>query len=258
MSDKIVQRNPNQLREHPMNAKLYGNHVDDDFVDSCREIIHSPIHVAADGTIVSGHRRRRAAMLLGKESVPVIVHEDLYDDDEILEMLILLNKQRVKTKDQIAREAALLFDTEKSLADKRRRNGVKVEDGQKSRADDKVAAAVGVSRTTVVSAATAGKAILAAEEAGDDLKARELVRMVNEEGFSATARAVKPKERKLGEPVGGHSKEAQAVRRKFGDMMRAVDSLLHAYNTSSSRAHYKTCRELLDSLHKEIAEWTKD
>lgn len=259
MSEKIVYLNPNTLRDHPTNARLYGTYVDDDFTESCKERIYSPIHVAADKTIISGHRRKASALFHGQSEVPVIVHEDLYDDDEILELLITLNKQRVKSKDQVAREAAMLYDVEKSLAEKRRKNGVKVEEGQKTRADDKVAAATGISRTTVPAAAEVGKAILAAEESGDTLKAKELTRLVNEEGYRAAARVVNPfPNKKVGEPIGSHSTEAKALRKKLGELIRASDALLHSYNTKASRQHYEKCRKLLDDLHKEIAVWTAD
>lgn len=55
-----------------------------------------PIHCLSDGTIIRGHRRVRAAKLLGWEMIQAVVRNDLGDagDDEVIDELIADNLMR--------------------------------------------------------------------------------------------------------------------------------------------------------------------
>lgn len=123
-------RDPHALISHRLNATIYGqgdNDEDAKLVESVRQdgVLH-PLIILPDGTIISGHRRRMAAIAAGLAEVPCIVRDDLASDDEITaalvaRALIASNKQRQKTREQMAREAAELAEIERKLAELRQR-----------------------------------------------------------------------------------------------------------------------------------------
>src|SRR3954466_12579175 len=93
---------PDELLDHPFSVSIYGQDLDEAFVESIRRRgIEQPIIVAADGkTVVAGHRRRNAAKLVGLKKVPVVIRPDLKEDLEIRHAIIEANRQRVKTPEQ--------------------------------------------------------------------------------------------------------------------------------------------------------------
>ena len=106
----------NELRQAPENGILYDKfcpHTDADDSKLYRSIkaegIREPLHVSADGVILSGHRRYAAASWLGLTVVPCIVADDIvYNDlsaDERLGVLALYNRQRDKSNAERLREA---------------------------------------------------------------------------------------------------------------------------------------------------------
>src|SRR5690606_5715777 len=138
---------------HPLNRKIYGEEAPPaEFVESIRrQGVLVPLAVKQDGTIISGHRRWRAALALKMEYVPVQVVRYADDLDE-REAIIEFNRQREKTFSQKMAEAEELEAVERERAEKVRRqkisasrSGETVETlppSQKTR--DKVAAAVGL------------------------------------------------------------------------------------------------------------------
>lgn len=123
-------RDPRTLISHQLNATIYGhgdNDEDAKLVESVRQdgVLH-PLIILPDGTIISGHRRRMAAITAGLAEVPCIIRDDLAGSDEITaalvaRALIASNKQRQKTREQMAREAVELAEIESKLAELRRR-----------------------------------------------------------------------------------------------------------------------------------------
>lgn len=106
----------NDLRQAPENGLLYEKfcpHTDEDDAKLYWSIqangIREPLHVSADGVILSGHRRYAAASWLGLTVVPCIVADDIvYNDlsaDERLGVLALYNRQRDKSNAERLREA---------------------------------------------------------------------------------------------------------------------------------------------------------
>src|ERR1700745_3650540 len=103
--------NPNKLLSHPFNTKVYGEEVlDADFIKSVREnsvlepvIVTSTTIGGVDGLyVLSGHRRAEAAKIC-KRDVPYRIEVDqgvLWQENYLLEV----NRQRVKTPEQVARE----------------------------------------------------------------------------------------------------------------------------------------------------------
>src|SRR5262245_40132474 len=77
-----------------------------------------PLVITDDNRIISGHRRWRAAQELGLSIVPVSVFPS-HDELDVLEALIEANRQRTKSNEAIAREAATLLRIERERAKQR-------------------------------------------------------------------------------------------------------------------------------------------
>jgi ParB-like chromosome segregation protein Spo0J len=215
MKPVINSIDPRNLKNHPTNQKVYGDVADEKFVEDCRSGIVEHLHITTDNVIISGHRRRQAAIKLGMEKVPVIVRTDLTDDLDIRHALILANKHRDKTVEQRAREGKELETIEAERA-KRRQSATQIKDGKppestvrlnldapenkaktekNGRSDEKAAAAVGMSKDTLRKAVVVVDAIDEAEAEGDIETAEELRETLNTKSVSAAhKKATKPKE----------------------------------------------------------------
>ena len=105
------------LVPHPSNASIYGEDEDvSELVESIRNFGWiKALVVTPNYIIISGHRRRQAALVLGLETVPVEVRE--FSNSAIeLEALLLENESRHKTVEQKVREANVWKDVESELA----------------------------------------------------------------------------------------------------------------------------------------------
>lgn len=100
MSQQVMKLDISVLRPHPRNDEFFSNVEGEEFnrlKESIKELgILTPLRVAKDMTIISGHQRYRAAQELGLEDLPVIVDETLKDDDEKVVQLIAANFGRMK------------------------------------------------------------------------------------------------------------------------------------------------------------------
>jgi N6-adenosine-specific RNA methylase IME4 len=98
-----------KLKAHGMNVEIYGNgEPDDGLLESVKANgILEPIVVTPGGTILSGHRRWRAALTLGLRDVPTREMNPPTNLDE-QETLLEFNRQREKTFSQKMREAEKL------------------------------------------------------------------------------------------------------------------------------------------------------
>lgn len=101
--EKIVQIETDVLYDHPKQTEVYGEVVvEPEFVASIKDMgIITPLVVAKrkEGgyTIISGHRRHRAAIEAGLERVPCLIKQ--YENEEMMELEFLAaNMQREKTK----------------------------------------------------------------------------------------------------------------------------------------------------------------
>src|SRR4030042_239716 len=125
------------------NGLLYDNFApnadeDDDqlYYSIKEEGIREPLHISADGVLLSGHRRLAAADRLGLGPVPCIIADDVvFDDltaDERLSVLAIYNKQRDKSHAERLREAMLEIDPdevyERLLQDRNNRRRDDIED----------------------------------------------------------------------------------------------------------------------------------
>jgi protein gp37 len=114
----VEKRRSSELRPHQKNVEIYGDEVEETFVENVRKCgILTPLLVTFDNRIISGHRRNKAAKRLTIHEVPIVVFPS-QDEDDILEALILSNRDtRQRTPEQEGRE----FITLKDIA--RRREG---------------------------------------------------------------------------------------------------------------------------------------
>lgn len=119
-------RNVSELRENPLSLAIYGAEEDiADLVESVREHgILTPLLVREDGTIISGHRRFRAARQLGYEAVPCeLIAFSSQEEEEIV--LIAANKSRQKTAVQLLREGERMKEAVAAQMKKRQLSGLK-------------------------------------------------------------------------------------------------------------------------------------
>ena len=73
MVDRIVLRDPRELRPDPRNARTHDQAQIEALASCIREFgFNLPIGIDADGQVVAGHGRREAALLLGMARVPCV------------------------------------------------------------------------------------------------------------------------------------------------------------------------------------------
>ncbi len=146
-----MERKVSDLRPHPKNLTIYGNEeLPRDFVENVRvQGILVPLAIKQDGTIISGHRRWRAARAVGMEAVPVEIVSYADELDE-REAIIAFNRQREKTFSQKMAEAEELKAIEMERARQRMLMGRKqnpvetLPQGVTGKTRDKVAQAIGL------------------------------------------------------------------------------------------------------------------
>lgn len=115
----IVQWQPTQLKAHPRNKAIYGNEDVSALVEHIRLFGWvKPLVCNPNKTIISGHRRWKAALELRLESIPVEVREFPNETAE-LEALLLENASRNKTTEQKVREAEAWKEVEAGEAKRR-------------------------------------------------------------------------------------------------------------------------------------------
>ena len=79
---EIVYRDPAELIPYEMNAKKHDEQQIRDLAAAIKKRgFDQPITVDKDDVIITGHGRREAALLAGLKSVPVIVRDDLSDEE---------------------------------------------------------------------------------------------------------------------------------------------------------------------------------
>jgi ParB-like nuclease domain len=115
----------NEITPSPENAQLYKPVTPDDeatieLAESIREHgILDPLKISADGYVISGHRRLCAARLAGLAKVPCRMDEVRRGggekaSDEFFKLLREHNRQRIKTRDELLREAVIGIDPQKA------------------------------------------------------------------------------------------------------------------------------------------------
>jgi ParB-like chromosome segregation protein Spo0J len=116
MMQAIPTINVKELKPHPQNIEIYG---EEDIEELANRIKESgwikPLVIKSDGTVISGHRRLKACLLLGIEEVE---YEAIYfnNKNEELERLLLENESREKTTYQKIQEGKFWEDVIKEKA----------------------------------------------------------------------------------------------------------------------------------------------
>lgn len=272
---ELVWVDPSTLKKHPENVRIYGDQVDDDFVDSIRQQgIQDALVCLPDRTVVSGHKRRQAAIIVDLKQIPAIIRRDLTNAADALEALVHSNKHREKTAEQRAREYAALKKVEEMRARQRQTGGKPtgdlgeiVPEGPKSpakpvksgRASDLAAAEVGWSGKTADKAAKVVEEIDRATEAGDTEKAETLRATLNKSVSAASKQVAPPKPaRQPAKP--GRSPSAHEIFKPLfsaiGAAGRECDKV--ARQTGGQGAFHKKVNEHLRAAHKAAEEWKAD
>jgi protein gp37/ParB-like chromosome segregation protein Spo0J len=111
-----MNRPTKELTPHPLNADIYGDAADKQLIQSIKDNgVIEPLVIDHKGRIVSGHRRWHAARELKIEELPVEVFQS-HNELDIESALVESNRQRIKTNEQLAREATQIFKIEQARA----------------------------------------------------------------------------------------------------------------------------------------------
>lgn len=197
---------PAKLRVHPVSQQIYQDAPNQEMLDSVATAgVVTPLTVAADErTIVSGRRRRAAAITAKLKEVPCIVDMGLVDEWEIRLAILEANIHHPKTPEQKTREYAERLQIQQAQAAKRKASGAPAAPGEAGRAKEAAAKAAGMSVTT---ADKALNVLTKADElvrAGKTEEAEELVETLNEQGVSAAHRLAGDRHEEPAEDVGQH------------------------------------------------------
>ena len=110
MSKEIIQVSVDVLKVHPRNTEFFDDiqgEEYDRFKQSIKQDgILSPILVSPDMTVISGHQRLKACKELGINLVPIMIRDDLTDENEKLKLLLAANFGRSKNDDAKQRKIA--------------------------------------------------------------------------------------------------------------------------------------------------------
>ena len=146
----IINLSTEAVKIHPRNIEFFddisGNEYET-FRDSIKEEgVLTPLIVANDMTLVSGHQRLKAAQDIGVTQLPVIIREDLTDEDEKLKILLAANFGRHKNDDKKQRRIAAEYDT---LRGKKTKGRNKKYSDNRSISKKEIANELGVSESTL-------------------------------------------------------------------------------------------------------------
>lgn len=100
MADAVNYLSLDALKPHPRNAEFFSDIDGEDYErlkQSISELgVLTPLRVASDMTIISGHQRYRAAKELEFTQVPVVIDQNLLSEDDKLQQLIASNFGRLR------------------------------------------------------------------------------------------------------------------------------------------------------------------
>lgn len=189
---------PNSIRQHLLNIQIYGDHIEDDFVENIRQYgVRTPLLVCQsnvkelDGVVVCGRRRMLAARLL---DIKVPVRYWRCDDKlEVEETLILDNVHNPCTNEEKIRMYEHLKKILIERGHQNKSNGARGDAVANVNSRVDAAKRVGISHIT----ATRGlKAVKKADElraSGDEEGADEIIETLNR-SVKAAAEKSNPKE----------------------------------------------------------------
>ncbi len=113
MSKEIIQVSTDVLKVHPRNEEFFDDIQGKEYEQFKQSIsqdgILSPILVSPDMTVISGHQRLKACKELGINLVPIMIRDDLTDENEKLKLLLAANFGRTKNDDAKQRKIATKY-----------------------------------------------------------------------------------------------------------------------------------------------------
>jgi len=113
MQQQITKISTEVLKVHPRNQEFFDDIEGKDYKQFKKSIeeegIITPLIIAPDMTVVSGHQRLKTAIELGIKQIPVIIREDLEDEDEKLKKLLASNFGRLKNDEKKQRKIAVQY-----------------------------------------------------------------------------------------------------------------------------------------------------
>lgn len=169
------QRHVDDLQAHGFNREIYNTDATD-LIDRIElegyEETFGRVTIKPDGTILSGHRRWKAAQAAGIDEIPVEVVNPETEREE-RRLILLANEYRDKTPAEKIREAEAWEELEADKAKERMSKGgegtQKLADPETGEAKEKAAEKVGVSKETV----RKGQQIKEKAEDGDETAQEE-------------------------------------------------------------------------------------
>jgi ParB-like chromosome segregation protein Spo0J len=252
-------RDPAGLLNHHASIKIYGTETPvPDFVESIREYgILDPLRILPDGRLLSGHRRRQAAIIVGLATVPVLVYVGPEMSAEEQELQVIeSNRQREKSAEQRAREYDRLVAVKSALAEQRQLQKLKkgressvpenFRNGETGEAKEQAAEAVGWSKHTAERAALVVHRIDEAEAEGDSETAAGLRDMLNNRTVAEAHRKATGMTK---EPRGKTALDWDDS--EFEDLMKAMVKFLADREKKfpgDYDTYYDTCREHISGL----------
>lgn len=260
-----------KLKQHKNNEYLYQDEPDDDLMESVkRSGIRTPLVVdAKTKTIISGHRRAKAAKLCGRKVVPIVLHYGLFED-EILMMLVDLNKQRVLTNEMRMREAALV-----KSAEAKRQTRLKKEANSEGKptpkfeanATEVAADKTGLSTRQVERAVQVTKEIDKAVESGDTERA-DAIKKASEKSIAAAAKTAaeskKPRRKKSAtRRVDPYTVDRKKMASQFREIFKKLEEIKklteELTETSGGPGHYsRQCGIFAEKYEKQFVTWRGD
>lgn len=275
---EIIERPIDELKQHDLNAQIYGTGVDEGFLENIREFgVQTPITVCKsfdpnlNDVIVKGRRRAFAAALAGKESVPTI--EWLCDDpDEVQKQLILDNVRNEVTVEQRAR----MFIELRRIEAKKIKEEVGIGDGFHSKSEEKRVMAMRGENPSAAAAASSGlsqktaerarHAVLVADklkEEGREEESQEILDTLNNKSVFAASKKASDAiaTEKSAEPAPSASDDVdrhlakatnsvKSLEESLGPLIRAVDSRLA--EDKGFAGHHRLLITKLRLLHDEL------
>ncbi|MDV3425747.1 MAG: ParB N-terminal domain-containing protein [Bacillota bacterium] len=137
------------LKVHPKNQEFFDDITGEQYEKFKKSIkedgIITPLIVAPDMTIISGHQRFKACKDLNIKLVPVIIREDLIDEDEKLKKLLATNFGRLKNNP--IKQGKVFTEYEKLCGVKQGNNQFSI--GQNVRTQQQIAKELGVDARTI-------------------------------------------------------------------------------------------------------------
>ncbi len=249
-----------EIFEHPVNAKIYGDKAPERLVQSVREHgVMTPVIVFYDTSecryvCLSGHSRLNAARQCSIETVSAYVEQDDMPEWLQLQKIVELNQGRDKTIEQKTRETEALEKSKVLFAQDRQKAGVKAEGDEVGDALTLAAKETGLgSRPTAKKAIEVVRKIDELEESGDNEAAEKLRTALNKGNVSAAKRMAtateKPAESEVSAP-GENAESENSVGVALDQLGKPVpEELAEPFN---SRSEYEEIVVLIDSLKKRL------